>query len=112
SGESRLSDANTPFFHIQGVNPVNLGTGRIEPAAPPDARTPPPHRPDVPCETQQPPNLSAPGGPASEFSSKPRVSAASIRRVGADWQRLLRSGRFASMERRFRALAKEGGRSR
>src|SRR5206468_5040138 len=60
SGESRLSDANTPFFHIQGVNPVNLGTGRIEPAAPPDARTLPPHRPDVPCETQQPPNPSAP----------------------------------------------------
>jgi hypothetical protein len=25
---------------------------------------PPVHRPDVPCETQQPPNLQAPGGSA------------------------------------------------
>ena len=62
AGESRVNDANTPVFHIQGVNPFNLATGRIEPAAPLDANMPPPHRPDVPCETQQPPNLSAPGG--------------------------------------------------
>nr|MBA3299297.1 hypothetical protein [Thermoleophilaceae bacterium] len=25
-------------------------------------------RPDVPCETQEPPNLSAPGGPLSRFT--------------------------------------------
>jgi phospholipid/cholesterol/gamma-HCH transport system substrate-binding protein len=111
SGESRLNDANTPFFHIQGVNPLNLTTGRIEPAAPTDPRTPPPHRPDVPCETQEPPNLTAPGGPAAEFASRgPRVSRASIRRVGADWRRMLRSGRFSALERRFRALAREKAR--
>jgi phospholipid/cholesterol/gamma-HCH transport system substrate-binding protein len=67
AGESRVNDANTPVFHIQGVNPFKLATGRIEPAAPLDANTPPPHRPDVPCETQQPPNLQAPGGPATEY---------------------------------------------
>ncbi|MFL5866176.1 MAG: MlaD family protein [Thermoleophilaceae bacterium] len=108
SGESRLNDANTPFFHIQGVNPLNLTTGRIEPAAPQDAHTPPAHRPDVPCETQQAPNLSAPGGPASSFSSRsPRTSPANLRRLGADWRQMIHSGRFAALERRFRALAKE-----
>jgi virulence factor Mce-like protein len=64
SGESRNSDANTPVFHIQGVSPMNLTAGRIEPAAPADPNTPPEHRPDVPCETQEPPNLAAPGGSA------------------------------------------------
>jgi phospholipid/cholesterol/gamma-HCH transport system substrate-binding protein len=108
SGESRLNDANTPFFHIQGVNPLNLVGGRIEPAAPADPHTPPPHRPDVPCETQEPPNLSAPGGPATEFSGRsPRTSPATIRRIGSEWRQMVRSGKFAALERRFRKLAKE-----
>jgi phospholipid/cholesterol/gamma-HCH transport system substrate-binding protein len=71
AGESRNNDANTPVFHVQAVAPSNLGLGRIEPAAPPDPNTPPPHRPDVPCETQEPPNLRAPGGPATAFGSGP-----------------------------------------
>ena len=71
AGESRNNDANTPVFHIQAVPPSNLALGRIEPAAPPDPNTPPQHRPDVPCETQQPPNLRAPGGPATVFGSGP-----------------------------------------
>ena len=64
AGESRNNDANTPLFHVQGVAPLKLTAGRIEPAAPPDPTVPPPHRPDVPCETQEPPNLAAPGGSA------------------------------------------------
>lgn len=71
-GESRLSDANSPFFHIQAVAPAHLAGvygGRIEPAAPPNPNTPPPHRPDVACETQEPPNLAAPGGPANLYSA-------------------------------------------
>jgi phospholipid/cholesterol/gamma-HCH transport system substrate-binding protein len=64
AGESRVNDANTPVFHIQGVSPTNLSAGRIEPAAPDNPNMPPEHRPDVPCETQQPPNLAAPGGSA------------------------------------------------
>jgi phospholipid/cholesterol/gamma-HCH transport system substrate-binding protein len=71
SGESRVTDANTPVFHIQGVNPFKLATGRIEPAAPPNANVPPPHRPDVPCETQEPPNLQAPGGDATLYGGGP-----------------------------------------
>ena len=41
AGESRVKDANTPVFHIQGVNPFKLATGRLEPAAPLDPNTPP-----------------------------------------------------------------------
>ena len=32
---------------------------------------PPPHRPDVPCETQEPPNLNAPGGDATLYGGGP-----------------------------------------
>ncbi len=64
AGESRISDGNTPVFHVQGVSPANLAAGRVEPAPPPNPNVPPPHRPDVPCETQEPPNLQAPGGSA------------------------------------------------
>ena len=64
AGESRNHDANTPVFHIQGVAPMKLAGGRVEPAPPPDPTVPPPHRPDVPCETQEPPNLTAPAGSA------------------------------------------------
>jgi phospholipid/cholesterol/gamma-HCH transport system substrate-binding protein len=64
AGESRNTDANTPVFHIQGVAPMKLTAGEIEPAPPPDPTVPPAHRPDVPCETQEPPNLSAPAGSA------------------------------------------------
>jgi len=70
-GESRNFDANTPVFHIQGVNPLNLGTGKLEPAPPLDANTPPPHRPDVACETQDPPNLNAPAGDATLYGGGP-----------------------------------------
>jgi phospholipid/cholesterol/gamma-HCH transport system substrate-binding protein len=71
AGESRVFDANTPVFHIQGVLPGKLGgpTGRIEPASPLDPNVPPVHRPDVPCETQEPPNLDAPGGPVADYSA-------------------------------------------
>jgi virulence factor Mce-like protein len=71
AGESRVNDANTPVFHIQGVNPFKLATGKVEPAAPLDANMPPPHRPDVPCETQDPPNLQAPGGDATQYGGGP-----------------------------------------
>jgi phospholipid/cholesterol/gamma-HCH transport system substrate-binding protein len=64
AGESRNHDANTPVFHIQGVAPLKLAVGRVEPAPPRDPTVPPPHRPDVPCETQEPPNLTAPAGSA------------------------------------------------
>jgi len=71
AGESRNNDANTPVFHIQGVNPLKLATGKVEPAPPPDANMPPKHRPDVACETQDAPNLHAPGGDATLYGGGP-----------------------------------------
>jgi virulence factor Mce-like protein len=64
SGESRLSDATNQFFHAGLVFPGN----QVRPGPPPDGGdTPPPHRPDVPCETQELPNLHAPGGQSTAF---------------------------------------------
>ena len=71
SGESRVNDANTPVFHVQGVAPFKLAAGEIEPGAPVNPNVPPPHRPDVPCETQEAPNLAAPAGPATLFGGTP-----------------------------------------
>jgi phospholipid/cholesterol/gamma-HCH transport system substrate-binding protein len=76
AGESRLTDANTPMFHAQlgggattvlstndrgqsvfGAAQTNpLGTRPARPASRPV------FRPNIPCETQQPPDLNAPGG--------------------------------------------------
>ena len=76
SGESRLNDPNTPYYHIQ----VDSGPTSIEfrdpngdnfiaqTASPPKGVRPlmPDHRPldrpGVPCETQDPPDMNAPGG--------------------------------------------------
>jgi phospholipid/cholesterol/gamma-HCH transport system substrate-binding protein len=61
AGESRQVDANTPLFHTQSVPPAELT--RVRPLRPPDGGvTPPPHRPDLPCELQETPDLNAPGG--------------------------------------------------
>jgi phospholipid/cholesterol/gamma-HCH transport system substrate-binding protein len=58
SGESRLSDGNTQVFHGSGVpNPV-----KVQPLPPPTIDQPPPRRPDIPCETQQTPDLHGPKG--------------------------------------------------
>jgi phospholipid/cholesterol/gamma-HCH transport system substrate-binding protein len=64
SGESRLSDGNNQFFHAGAVPPGN----RVRPGPPPDGGSMPmPHRPDIPCETQELPNMHAPGGPIPAF---------------------------------------------
>lgn len=58
AGESRLTDSNQSYFHTAFVPPP----ASARPAPPPDGGVaPPPRRPDIPCETQEPPNLSAPG---------------------------------------------------
>jgi phospholipid/cholesterol/gamma-HCH transport system substrate-binding protein len=68
AGESRLFDANPPYYRIQVVS--RHGLTRVRPGVPPDGGfAPPPHRPDVPCETQEPPDLNAPGGPYAQFAA-------------------------------------------
>ena len=72
AGESRIFDGNLSFFHTSGVPGINPTHGGItvRPAAPEDlGNQPPPRRPDVPCETQEPPNLNAPGGSLAKFTS-------------------------------------------
>ncbi len=74
AGESRSFDANGPWFKVQasgGAETLNLGNGLFGSAIAPivainpaPTRTRPPLRPDVPCETQEPPDLrSNPAGP-------------------------------------------------
>jgi hypothetical protein len=64
SGESRLSDGNNQYFHAGATGPGD----RVRPGPPPDGgNMPQPHRPDVPCEEQELPNLHAPGGPIPAF---------------------------------------------
>jgi phospholipid/cholesterol/gamma-HCH transport system substrate-binding protein len=76
AGESRLTDGNTPVLHVQiNAGPATVlqtndagdavfATAGVPPKAVrpirPDAR--PKFRPDIPCETQDPPNLNAAGG--------------------------------------------------
>ena len=72
AGESRIFDGNLSFFHTSGVPGINPAHGLItvRPAAPADlGNQPPPRRPDIPCETQEPPNLNAPGGALTSFTS-------------------------------------------
>jgi virulence factor Mce-like protein len=102
SGESRTNDANTPWFRISGVPPDRLSKGTVQPFPPANSNTPPRHRPDVPCETQEPPDLAAPssvplalGGP--EFSSRSRD------RMRRQIDAYLKSDKFKKMVR----LAKE-----
>jgi virulence factor Mce-like protein len=85
AGESRISDANSPYFHIQfGAGPTTVvqthqdtGTNFFSQlAGPPTAVRPaktsrPPFRPGVPCETQEPPDMHAPGGPADRSVTAP-----------------------------------------
>jgi virulence factor Mce-like protein len=64
SGESRVSDGNLQYFRTSAVAPPL----NVRPAAPTDGgNQPPPRRPDVPCETQEKPNLNAPGGSVAQF---------------------------------------------
>ncbi len=74
AGESRSFDGNAQFFKVLGTGgaeTLNLGNGlfgtTLEPIVgnnPPPVRNRPPLRPDVPCETQEQPDLrSIPKGP-------------------------------------------------
>ncbi|HEX8741849.1 MAG TPA: MlaD family protein [Thermoleophilaceae bacterium] len=79
SGESRVHDAVGPQFHIQfSTGPANVviqnegQTFFAGTSNPPEGVRPvrpnrrPVFRPGTPCETQDPPNLDAPGGPPDQ----------------------------------------------
>jgi phospholipid/cholesterol/gamma-HCH transport system substrate-binding protein len=72
SGESRLTDGNGTAFHTELIPNADHN----QPAPPNDIVVgkppqPPPRRPDVPCETQEPPNLAAPIATASALGVTP-----------------------------------------
>lgn len=108
SGESRIADANSPMFRVQGGGGpqtiVNTGeTGEqilgqalfpIEGVRPMKPSKRPVFRPGVPCETQEPPNLNALSGPgdtsvvAAARRSTPEVRERD-RRAKSDYVKLL-----------------------
>jgi phospholipid/cholesterol/gamma-HCH transport system substrate-binding protein len=106
SGESRLSDGNTQFFHAASVPPGP----KVRPGPPPDGgNQPPPHRPDVPCEIQQLPNLQAPGGPPLSFPLLTRTPAERVRpaaRVTRPRSTRARAAAATKLERAMRRLEK------
>jgi phospholipid/cholesterol/gamma-HCH transport system substrate-binding protein len=81
AGESRIADANSPMFRVLGgggpttiVSTPKTMEGPVygQTMVPLDGVRPiaptrrPVFRPDIPCETQEPPNLHAASGPADE----------------------------------------------
>jgi ABC-type transporter Mla subunit MlaD len=97
AGESRLFDANPPYYRIQIVS--RHGLTRVRPGVPPDGGfAPPPHRPDVPCETQEPPDLNAPGGHYAQFAA-PGGAARRGRSISADQLRRLVDAEKAKLAR-------------
>jgi phospholipid/cholesterol/gamma-HCH transport system substrate-binding protein len=112
AGESRSGDANGQEFRVLGGG----GQNTIAPFSTPDLADPltgiapfefvasepakqssakTPFRPDVPCETQDPPNLNSEMGPAPETQSADASSTA----VGPDLKPLLQ--RYASILTNF-----------
>ncbi|MDP1847955.1 MAG: MlaD family protein [Solirubrobacteraceae bacterium] len=85
AGESRSFDANSPWFKVLGsggAETLNIGNGLFGTVAepivgnnPPPIRQRPPLRPDVPCETQEPPDLrSIPKGPPPSIDTNTAVA--------------------------------------
>jgi phospholipid/cholesterol/gamma-HCH transport system substrate-binding protein len=113
SGESRLADANQSWFHGQAVgpptNPVTAhpSGNAIRPAPPTDGgKAVPEHRPDVPCENQEPPNLNSPSGPVAAFSSaksSQRYDQAKLDKALAELRRNL-----PQVQRELKALQEQG----
>jgi phospholipid/cholesterol/gamma-HCH transport system substrate-binding protein len=80
AGESRSFDANGQYFKVQGTGgaeTLNVGNGLFGTVAepivgnnPPPIRERPPLKPDIACETQEPPDLrSIPKGPPPSVST-------------------------------------------
>jgi virulence factor Mce-like protein len=116
AGESRTNDGNTPWFRIGAVSPhVLTAPGSvIEPLSPQSPGKAPAHRPDVPCETQQPPALAAPsesGGTIDPFNrARSKRNKAALRE---SFERFRNSPRFKKLVEKARQEAqakKEGGR--
>ena len=103
AGESRVNDGNLSYFRTSAVAPPL----NVRPAAPSDGgNQPPPRRPDVACETQEKPNLNAPGGSILQFPTGGQgATARAVRNTPKkiDGQKLLKARSL------FRKLQKTDG---
>lgn len=114
SGESRIADANSPMFRVlAGGGPSTIvstpetmdGPVYGQTLVPLDGVRPvsptkrPAFRPDIPCETQEIPDLNAPGGPADQS-------------VRASADRPMTAGERAQRERAYGQLTEFVERSR
>jgi phospholipid/cholesterol/gamma-HCH transport system substrate-binding protein len=120
SGESRLSDGNNQWFHTSLAPPAL----NVQPAPPTVVDQPPPRRPDVPCETQEVPNLEAPFAPITAFGGSqsgenpavPGLPSLPIPGRAFDQSALRRAGELFKeieakrAERQARAAERSGGR--
>ena len=118
AGESRTVDGNQSYFHSSFVPPPPT----YRPAPPPDmGRKAPPRRPDVPCETQEVPNLEAPAAvSATNGSLVPLLpglplpvtaaSDATRRKALLEAKPLVEKWQRRLQRRGARALRKEAGR--
>ena len=121
AGESRVGDANGQWFRLNGASSgVNLlqldgpltetlfGSPLFQPLGvrpiPPEKRTR--FRPDVPCETQEPPNLEAQGGGAGGQQTTLRARDGEPQRRVATELRRLRE--FLAGERKRNPLDNRG----
>ncbi len=130
TGESRSFDANGPWFKTQasgGAETLNLGNGlfgsTLEPIVgnnPPPVRDRPPLRPDVPCETQEQPDLrsnprGAPLAIANASGTRARAAKAQESAVAVLRSQLKRQGAGTKVATRdatladIRALARRNG---
>jgi phospholipid/cholesterol/gamma-HCH transport system substrate-binding protein len=125
AGESRNGDANGQWFHVlvsAGDYTVNIGDDvngnpqfaqayfPILGSQPPTPKSRPPLRPDVPCETQEPPDLRSSAGPgdpvvARGLPATPKAQAQheraknrAVRFMRRDVQRLKLPYRVSSKE--------------
>jgi phospholipid/cholesterol/gamma-HCH transport system substrate-binding protein len=120
AGESRSGDANGQWFHVltsAGEHTIDVGNGLyaqaffpIRGTNPPKPRTYPQYREDIPCETQEPPDLRSRPGPG-EPTVQPgptgllRERQARARTRAVRWLRreLERTG----LDRRYRVSSRE-----
>ena len=132
AGESRNGDANGQWFHVlvsAGDYTVNIGDDvngnpqfaqayfPILGSQPPTPKRRPPLRPDVPCETQQPPDLRSNAGPGDPVVAKglpatPKARAQYERAKNRAVRVMRRDIERLGLDKQYRVSSKEIGGTR
>jgi phospholipid/cholesterol/gamma-HCH transport system substrate-binding protein len=132
SGESRNGDANGQWFHVlvsAGDYTVNIGDDLkgnpqfaqayfpVLGSQPPTPKARPPLRPDVPCETQQPPDLRTNAGPGDPVVAKglpntPKAKLESQQALNRAVRFMRKDLRREGLDKQFRVSPREIGGTR